>query len=147
MQPTPDALYRVHQVQASRRGVSPLAYDDFCARMKDRSDTDLGGLLLPANAVKPVARPLRTPRFQLGRWYITPAAASALPQDDVVAALARHAVGDWGTVEGEDREANERALANGGRLVSAYVAGNGLKFWIITEAGRDCTTVLLPEDY
>ncbi len=147
MPPAPDALYRVHQLQASRRGLSPLAYDDFCARMKDRSDTDLGGLLLPAPAAKPAPRPLRTPRFQLGRLYITPAAATALPQDEVVAALARHAAGDWGTLESGDWEANERALANGGRLVSAYVAGSGRKFWIITEAGRDCTTVLLPENY
>ena len=146
MNPADDVLYRVHQLQATRRGVSPLPYDDFCERMKRQNDTDLTGLLLPEPEVKPVAKPVRKPRFQLGRLYITPAAAGAVPHHDVLAALARHAVGDWGTVEGEDWQANERALQNGGRLLSAYVAGNGLKFWIITECNRVSTTVLLPED-
>ena len=145
--PAHDVLYRVHQLQASRRGVSPLAYDEFCARVNRHCDTDLTGLLLPDPDVRPAVRPVRKPRFQLGRLYITPAAAAALPHDEVLTALARHAVGDWGTVIGEDRQANERALQAGGRLLSAYVASNSRKFWIITEWDRVSTTVLLPEDY
>jgi len=55
----------------------------------------------------------------LGRLYITPAAAAALPHKEVLHALARHASGDWGTVVGEDGQANERALQAGGGLLSA----------------------------
>ncbi len=62
-------------------------------------------------------------------------------------ALNRHLQGDWGTLDPEDIEANENALRNGGRLFSAYLTSAALKFWIITEADRSATTILLPEDY
>lgn len=147
MNPAQDVLYRVHQLQASRRGANPLAYREFSARMKQQCDTDLTGLLFPPADVRPAPKPARKPLFQLGRLYVTPAAAVALPHKEVFRALARHAAGDWGTVVGEDWQANERALQAGGRLLSAYVASNGRKFWIITEWNRAATTVLLPEDY
>jgi hypothetical protein len=50
-------------------------------------------------------------------------------------------------LESHDRDVNERALANGGRLVSVYQAAGGCRYYIITEAGGMATTVLLPEDY
>jgi hypothetical protein len=62
-------------------------------------------------------------------------------------ALRRHARGDWGDLDDEDRQANERALQDGARLLSTYVASNGTKFWIIPEADRSATTVLLPDEY
>ena len=83
----------------------------------------------------------------LGRLVATPAALAALSQADIVAALRRHAVGDWGDVEPDDRAANDDALKSGDRLLSVYFSGTGTKFWVITEADRSSTTVLLPDDY
>ena len=62
-------------------------------------------------------------------------------------ALRRHARGDWGDLDDEDRKANDRALQEGSRLFSAYKTKAGVKFWIITEADRSATTVLLPDEY
>ena len=78
---------------------------------------------------------------------MTTNAMQTLRNDEVGTALANHAHGDWGDVCAEEREANERGLANGGRLFSVYHDGSGVKFWIITEADRSATTVLLPDDY
>lgn len=85
--------------------------------------------------------------FPLGRTVITAAALKALPNEDVLKAMARHACGDWGEVGAEDARENESSLLHGWRLFSVYHAANGRKFWIITEANRSATTVLLPEDY
>jgi hypothetical protein len=87
------------------------------------------------------------PKFPLGAIAMTTEAFRRLPFEDISAALARHAEGDCGDVCPEDRAENERALVSGGRLFSVYHDGSGLKFWIITEADRSATTVLLPEDY
>lgn len=86
-------------------------------------------------------------RFPLGATVITPTALEELSSTAIREALERHAQGDWGEVCQEDREANERALCQGLRLLSVYHNGNGTKFWIITEADRSATTVLLPSDY
>jgi hypothetical protein len=88
-----------------------------------------------------------TAYFPLGALVMTSHAAEVLDQADIGPALARHSRGDWGDVSSEDWLANEAALAEGTRLLSAYVAGDGTRFWIITEADRSATTVLLPEDY
>jgi hypothetical protein len=85
--------------------------------------------------------------FALGQTVITGNAAEQLDPSDVYAALRRHATGDWGEVDAEDEAQNERSLKEGFRLLSAYTDRNGVKFWIITEADRSATTVLLPEDY
>ena len=87
------------------------------------------------------------PRFPLGRVVITPNAMQHVPSADVLAALRRHAQGDWGEVEEQDRRENELSLKEGFRLLSAYRASNGTKFWVISEADRSVTTILLPEDY
>lgn len=86
-------------------------------------------------------------RFRLGRTVITARALDVLAHSDVLHALRRHAAGDWGELDDEDRAANDRALANGGRLLSAYRSTSGRKFWVITEWDRSVTTVLLPSDY
>lgn len=85
------------------------------------------------------------PKFPLGRTLITAGALAALSHEDVLAALSRHVVGDWGEVDREDGDANERALRDGGRLVSVYRSSQ--KFYVITEWDRSLTTVLLPEEY
>lgn len=61
--------------------------------------------------------------------------------------LYRHATGDWGNLDDVDKAENDRALVDGGRLVSSFLSLDGTKFWIITEADRSATTVLLPEEY
>jgi hypothetical protein len=86
-------------------------------------------------------------KFPFGRIVATPNALTQIPNDEILKALSRHLQGDWGTLDADDRNANERALKNGGRLVSAYESARGVKFWIITEADRSVTTILLPEDY
>lgn len=70
-----------------------------------------------------------------------------LGHEEITNAFQRHAMGDWGDAFAEDKEANERALESGERLVSVYHTSKGVKFWIITEANRAVTTVLLPNDY
>jgi len=85
--------------------------------------------------------------FRLGRVLITPGALAELQSSDVLVALRRHAAKDWGDLCPDDRERNDQALLLGTRVLSAYQAQGGTKFWIITEADRSCTTVLLPEEY
>jgi hypothetical protein len=87
------------------------------------------------------------PKFPLGRTVITRNAQSSVPADDVHSAINRHVVGDWGEVSKEDWAENELSLREGFRLFSVYHATNGARFWVITEADRSSTTVLLPEDY
>lgn len=92
----------------------------------------------------PVAIPAT--RFPLGRIVMTANAADRLPAVEVEKALHRHAAGDWGELCPEDIQENELSLKEGFRLLSVYGAGEG-RFWIITEADRSVTTVLMPEDY
>jgi hypothetical protein len=87
-------------------------------------------------------------RFPLGFIAATPGVELALDPADIAQALARHATGDWGELCQEDWQANENALASGGRLLSVYRArGSGERFYVITEADRSATTLLLPEEY
>ena len=86
-------------------------------------------------------------KFRIGRILSTPHALESLTQEGILLGIQRHQAGDWGDLSDEDRAANDRALVEGSRILSAYRAANGTKFWIITEADRSATTVLLPEDY
>jgi hypothetical protein len=61
--------------------------------------------------------------------------------------VSRHLTGDWGDLEVEDKVENELSLREGFRLLSAYHLPDGTKVWIITEADRSVTTVLLPDEY
>lgn len=87
------------------------------------------------------------PRFSLGQLYATPGAMQALTSSDIQTALSRHLQGDWGELTSEDIEANNDALQDGSRLLSAYSGENGIRFWVITEWDRSVTTVLLPSEY
>lgn len=89
-------------------------------------------------------------RFPMGRPVITPAAQAALDAAGIpgVLLLARHANCDWGELSVEDLATNELALLTGRRLLSSYDLPNGQgKVWIITEADRSVTMILLPEEY
>lgn len=86
-------------------------------------------------------------RLSLGVVVSTPGALSTLDQNDVLDCLRRHAAGDWGEVCEEDRKENELSLREGFRILSVYRDRHDTKFWIITEADRSATTVLLPDEY
>ena len=88
-------------------------------------------------------------QLQLGQIVATPGALAAFevsgeqPGD----LLSRHACGDWGDLSEEDRKENEFSLVNGFRLLSSYTLSSGTRIWVITEADRSSTTLLLPEEY
>jgi hypothetical protein len=88
-------------------------------------------------------------RFRLGRVVATPGGLEALARvnEEPARFLARHVTGDWGDLDDDDRLENERSIQNGCRLLSAYLLGDGTKIWLITEADRSATTILLPEEY
>jgi len=89
------------------------------------------------------------PKFPLGRIVATPGALTALAEAEETpdSFLRRHAAGDWGNLDDEDRNENERSLSEGFRLLSAYTLRSGVRIWIITEADRSSTCILLPEEY
>jgi hypothetical protein len=93
-------------------------------------------------------------KFSLGQIVATPAALEALETSGQTAEffLARHAGGDWGMVNEEDRQLNQAALQDGSRILSAYKTLRGKKIWVLTEAAdanghRAATTILLPQEY
>jgi len=89
-------------------------------------------------------------RFALGQTFITPGAEEALmiAGQTAIEFLRRHMSCDWGSeLSDEDVQENELSLKEGFRLLSAYRTGKGQKLWIITEADRSATTVLLPSEY
>ncbi len=98
-------------------------------------------------------RSLRTPgraRFPLGCTLTTPGAAEALERANMSARdlLLRHQSGDWGELSDDDRAENELSVTEGFRILSAYeLPGTGEKVWLITEADRSATTLLLPSEY
>jgi len=89
------------------------------------------------------------PKFLLGYVVATPGALAAFTQaqDNIRTYLSRHQSGDWGEVGKEDADENELSLLAGFRILSAYRIKDGTRIWIITEADRSATTVLLPEEY
>ncbi|HWL07294.1 MAG TPA: hypothetical protein VNQ76_02665 [Planctomicrobium sp.] len=87
------------------------------------------------------------PKFSSGQVVITRNTLETLTQEEVHTALARHLQGDWGDCDPEDAAENELSLTEGFRLFSVYHTAAQVKFWVITEADRSVTTVLLPEDY
>jgi hypothetical protein len=88
-------------------------------------------------------------KFNLGQLVATPGALAALEQagQDANDFVLRHASGDWGDLSDDDRKENEFSLLHEFRLLSAYTLRNGVKLWVITEADRSATTVLLPGEY
>lgn len=88
------------------------------------------------------------PLFESGQIVATPAALELLETAGVqpMALVARHLCGDFGNLDAEDEKANREAIREGFRVLSSYQLTAG-KVWVITEADRSVTTVLLPSDY
>ena len=97
---------------------------------------------------------VNTPKFHMGKVVATPGAASALQEagQSPWAFLSLHLEGNWGTVDADDQAANDQALRDGSRILSAYRLNTGVKVWIITTAEddhghRESTAIILPEEY
>lgn len=88
-------------------------------------------------------------RVLLGRLVITPGARDTLRSAGVSALdyVLRHAACDWGDLDADDRALNDRALPQGDRVLSAYTLPSGQRFYVVTEADRSFTTVLLADEY
>ena len=91
----------------------------------------------------------KRPAFELGQIVATPGALAALKKAGQQPGefLTRHINRDWGDLDEEDRKENEYSLEHGFRLLSAHKTNAGDRLWIITEADRSVTTLLLPEEY
>lgn len=91
---------------------------------------------------------IQIPKFPLGQVVSTPGALSALEESGQLPHefLYRHVAGDWGEVDEHDRQANDRGVQEGDRLLSAYTTKRGTRLWIITEWDRSVTTLLLPSE-
>ena len=89
------------------------------------------------------------PQFALGRIVATPAALDAIQNSGQTPDffLDKHVQGDWGSLCQDDRQANDEALGTGTRLLSAYKTLKAGWIWIITEADRSVTTIMLPSEY
>lgn len=97
---------------------------------------------------------MTTTKFPLGQLVATPAALRVLSESGQAPDffLDMHCSCNWGIVDAEDWQANDRGMVDGSRILSAYRTLKGVKIWIITEATDDdghraATTILLPEDY
>ena len=104
------------------------------------------GRLPPHNAEPAVTH--RSPLFALGTMVATPGALDLLDRAGTNAStyLARHQSGDFGSICSEDEQANRVAILHGFRILSAYNISDE-KLWVITEADRSATTLLLPSEY
>ena len=91
----------------------------------------------------------RKPRFALGKVVATPGALEALEstKQTPIEFLQRHVVLEPGELEEEDQQTNLEAVANGERVFSSYLLNDGTKIWVITEADRSSTCLLLPDEY
>lgn len=87
--------------------------------------------------------------FPLGQVVATPGALSALHRSAQTPSdfLRRHVAGDWGEISDHDQKANQEAIREGSRILSSYTTAAGEDIWIITEADRSLTTLLLPSEY
>lgn len=88
------------------------------------------------------------PRFEIGSTFATSGATAVAEREglDLAKFLWRHHCGDWGDLDRDDKNANELALAEGGRIFSSYLAGKQ-KFYVVTEHDRNMTTIMLAREY
>ncbi len=133
-----------------RRGKESVLVDRERALVFDADKDHVERQLLTVNAVFGCgwkAEPLHP--FEAGRIVSTPGALEALERSNQSTSefLRRHLSCDWGDLCDEDKQANDEAAADDLRILSAYRLNDGSKLWVITEADRSVTTLLLPEEY
>jgi hypothetical protein len=90
-----------------------------------------------------------TRKFEPGQIVATPGATMACMAAGVhpMAFVSRHLAGDWGEVDEDDQRTNDWSVLNEARILSAYTLPSGTRIWVITEADRSSTCILLPEEY
>ena len=107
-------------------------------------------LVLIANIMKGIlmGRKRTLHKFPGGCLVATPAAITRMADASVTpeSLFDRHFAGDWGNLSEHDKAENEFSLKNGFRIMSVYTTTIG-DLWVITEADRSVTTILLPSDY
>lgn len=140
MDPAQDPLYRLHQLQAERLGEVALPYEKFRATLVKKDSTDVNLLVLPPVDAKLKSEITSKPLFNLGALCILENVASAVPPDEILRAVERHARGDWGLFE--DAGLNDLALHRGSWLFSTYRSSGGMKFWVVTTPDRATTFVM-----
>jgi hypothetical protein len=89
-------------------------------------------------------------KFKIGQLVLTPGALAAITESGESPwhfVAQRHLAGDWGEVDEEDWRLNDEAVKDGSRILSAYTLKSKVRIWIITEADRSATTILLPAEY
>ena len=91
----------------------------------------------------------RKPMFQPGQLVATPGALAALEKagQSPMDFFSRHVMGDWGELSEDDHKENQLSLEKGFRLLSSFRTNAGDRLWVITEANRSHSTILLPEEY
>lgn len=133
---------------------------DIClTREADGPCSRCGVPLCEAHAVAPHMRcsrcefrvnpPPPSLRLALGQVLMTRGAEAALKEHIPLTArlLHRHSSGDFGDLDSHDWHVNEEAIGRGERVMSVYQVGDNITIWIVTEADRQTTTILLPEEY
>jgi hypothetical protein len=95
---------------------------------------------------KPEGKPVL---FSLGQTLMTPGTIAAFERtgEKPLSFLDLHQRGIWGQLSNDDKHENALSLEKGWRLMSAYFLKDGTKIWVITEADRASTTILLPDEY
>lgn len=86
-------------------------------------------------------------KVELGQVVMTNGVDAEIPEKEYMKGLQRHSNADWGNVCKQDKKANDKALKEGFRVISSYDTDDGTTYWIITEADRSVTTILLPSEY
>ena len=140
MDPAQDPLYRLHQLQTERLGEVALPYEKFRATLVRKDSTDMDLLVLPPVDAKMKSEITSKPLFNLGALCILENVAGAVPPDEILRAVERHAIGDWGMFE--DAELNALALRRRSWLFSTYRSSGGIKFWVVTTPDRGMTFVM-----
>lgn len=87
------------------------------------------------------------PRFPIGRLVATPAAIKAAPKEVLLGFLHRHISCDWGDVTENDTRANDYAMRHDLRIISCYLTADKDRVFVITEADRSSTMVLMADEY
>jgi hypothetical protein len=104
---------------------------------------------IPQKESSVMQRTTKPPLFDLGQLVATPGALAALEKtgQSPMEFLSRHVTGDWGDIPDEDRKENQYSLEHDFRLLSSYRTNADEVVWVITEANRSHTTLLLPNEY
>ena len=131
---------KMNQIHAAFRLVESVEWDDERMILKK--------VIVIASDYRKADDPaMVVPLFSYGTVVATPGALTKVGTANCVRCLLRHLAGDWGVVEGRDERDNVLSLEEGYRIWSSYRTEDGERLWIITEADRSVTTLLLPGEY